>query len=112
VISSSHDHPDVEELHRAAARSIRHLDRDGVPDSRLFEEAGILERHDFRDGRSRYEEMQNRTTITCRYESRQGDRVRRSKSSDCSTRSPGASAASLSITGRLRRQRGKAKAKR
>lgn len=56
VLSDSHDHPDVEELHRRAV-----LIDDGISIAtvyrtvRLFEEAGILERHDFRDGRSRYE---------------------------------------------------------
>jgi Fur family ferric uptake transcriptional regulator len=29
---------------------------------RLFEDSGILERHDFRDGRSRYEEVPDSTT--------------------------------------------------
>jgi Fur family ferric uptake transcriptional regulator len=58
VISSSHDHPDVEELHRRAAAvdsgiSIATVYRP----VRLFEDSGILERHDFRDGRSRYEEV-------------------------------------------------------
>jgi Fur family transcriptional regulator, ferric uptake regulator len=58
VISTSHDHPDVEELHRRAAAVDSGISIATVYRTvRLFEEAGILERHDFRDGRSRYEEM-------------------------------------------------------
>jgi Fur family ferric uptake transcriptional regulator len=57
VVSSSHDHPDVEELHRRAAAIDTHISIATVYRTvRLFEETGILERHDFRDGRSRYEE--------------------------------------------------------
>lgn len=57
IISSSHDHPDVEELHRRAAAVDPHISIATVYRTvRLFEESGILERHDFRDGRSRYEE--------------------------------------------------------
>src|SRR5215470_3122159 len=58
VISASHDHPDVEELHRRAAAVDPGISIATVYRTvRLFEEAGIIERHDFRDGRSRYEEM-------------------------------------------------------
>ena len=58
VVSGSHDHPDVEELHRRAAAVDSHISIATVYRTvRLFEEAGILERHDFRDGRSRYEEV-------------------------------------------------------
>jgi Fur family ferric uptake transcriptional regulator len=57
VISESHDHPDVEELHRRAAAVDSGISIATVYRTvRLFEESGILERHDFRDGRSRYEE--------------------------------------------------------
>jgi Fur family ferric uptake transcriptional regulator len=57
VVSSSHDHPDVEELHRRASAVDPGISIATVYRTvRLFEEAGILERHDFRDGRSRYEE--------------------------------------------------------
>lgn len=60
VISASHDHPDVEELHRRAAAVDAGISIATVYRTvRLFEEAGILERHDFRDGRSRYEETPN-----------------------------------------------------
>jgi Fur family transcriptional regulator, ferric uptake regulator len=58
VVSESHDHPDVEELHRRAVAVDPHISIATVYRTvRLFEEAGILERHDFRDGRSRYEEV-------------------------------------------------------
>jgi Fur family transcriptional regulator, ferric uptake regulator len=58
VLSTSKDHPDVEELHRRAAAIDNGISIATVYRTvRLFEEAGILERHDFRDGRSRYEEM-------------------------------------------------------
>lgn len=58
VLSDSADHPDVEELHQRAADEDPRISIATVYRTvRLFEEAGILERHDFRDGRSRYEEV-------------------------------------------------------
>lgn len=58
LLSEAHDHPDVEELHRRAQKFDQSLSIATVYRTvRLFEEAGILERHDFRDGRSRYEEV-------------------------------------------------------
>lgn len=58
VLSQSHDHPDAEELHRRAAAIDPHISIATVYRTvRLLEEAGILERHDFRDGRSRFEEV-------------------------------------------------------
>jgi Fur family ferric uptake transcriptional regulator len=57
VLSDSHDHPDVEELYRRAVTVDPHISIATVYRTvRLFEEAGIIARHDFRDGRSRYEE--------------------------------------------------------
>ena len=59
IVSASHDHPDVEELHRRAVAVDPGISIATVYRTvRLFEESGILERHDFRDGRSRYEEVQ------------------------------------------------------
>lgn len=56
VLSDARDHPDVEELHRRASAVDRGISIATVYRTvRLFEEAGILERHDFRNGRSRYE---------------------------------------------------------
>jgi Fur family ferric uptake transcriptional regulator len=57
VLSGSDDHPDVEELHRRAHAVDPHISIATVYRTvRLFEESGIITRHDFRDGRSRYEE--------------------------------------------------------
>ncbi|HEY5106812.1 MAG TPA: Fur family transcriptional regulator [Caulobacteraceae bacterium] len=57
VLSLANDHPDVEELHRRAHAVDPHISIATVYRTvRLFEELGILTRHDFRDGRSRYEE--------------------------------------------------------
>ncbi len=56
VLSMSDDHPDVEEVYRRAIAVDDNISIATVYRTvRLFEEAGILERHDFRDGRSRYE---------------------------------------------------------
>lgn len=58
VLSQSHDHPDVEELYRRAAAIDPHISIATVYRTmRLFEEAGVVEKHDFGDGRSRYEEL-------------------------------------------------------
>ena len=60
VLSGSHDHPDVEELYRRAAAVDPHISIATVYRTvRLLEEAGIIEKHDFRDGRSRYEEVKD-----------------------------------------------------
>jgi Fur family ferric uptake transcriptional regulator len=57
VLSTSHDHPDVEELYRRANAIDPHISIATVYRTvRLFEEAGIIARHDFQGGRSRYEE--------------------------------------------------------
>jgi Fur family ferric uptake transcriptional regulator len=57
VLSNAKDHPDVEELYRRAHTVDPHISIATVYRTvRLFEESGIIERHDFRDGRSRYEE--------------------------------------------------------
>jgi Fur family ferric uptake transcriptional regulator len=57
VLSASQDHPDVEELYRRAHELDPHISIATVYRTvRLFEEAGVVERHDFGDGRSRYEE--------------------------------------------------------
>jgi Fur family ferric uptake transcriptional regulator len=57
VLSAASDHPDVEELHRRAHAIDPHISIATVYRTvRLFEESGILTRHDFRQNRSRYEE--------------------------------------------------------
>jgi Fur family ferric uptake transcriptional regulator len=57
VLSLAADHPDVEEIHRRAAAVDPKISIATVYRTmRLFEEAGVVEKHDFQDGRSRYEE--------------------------------------------------------
>ena len=57
VLSAAHDHPDVEELYRRSHDVDPHISIATVYRTvRLFEESGIISRHEFRDGRSRYEE--------------------------------------------------------
>ncbi|MEG1452952.1 Fur family transcriptional regulator, partial [Brevundimonas sp.] len=57
VLSNALDHPDVEELYRRASAIDPHISIATVYRTvRLFEEAGVVEKHDFGDGRSRYEE--------------------------------------------------------
>lgn len=57
VLSDSEDHPDVEEVYRRATAIDPRISIATVYRTvRLFEEANILERHDFGDGRARYEE--------------------------------------------------------
>ena len=56
VLSDSDDHPDVEQLHERASKIDSGISIATVYRTvRLFEEAGVLDRHDFGDGRSRYE---------------------------------------------------------
>ena len=56
VLTQSEDHPDVEEVHRRAVLKDAGISIATVYRTvRLFEEAGILTRHDFGDGRARYE---------------------------------------------------------
>lgn len=58
VLSESRDHPDVEMVHRRAIDIDPRISIATVYRTvRLLEEASILERHDFGDGRARYEEM-------------------------------------------------------
>ena len=57
VLSLADDHPDVEEIHRRASEIDSNISIATVYRTmRLFEEAGVVERHDFQDGRARYEE--------------------------------------------------------
>ncbi len=58
VLSSSSDHPDVEELHRRSVAVDPRISIATVYRTvRMFEENGILSRLDLGDGRARYEEM-------------------------------------------------------
>jgi Fur family transcriptional regulator, ferric uptake regulator len=57
VLSDATDHPDVEAVHKRAIAIDHNISIATVYRTvRLFEEAGILEKHDFGDGRARYEE--------------------------------------------------------
>jgi Fur family ferric uptake transcriptional regulator len=58
VLAAADDHPDVEELHRRCAAVDDRISISTVYRTvKLFEDAGIIERHDFRNGRARYEQM-------------------------------------------------------
>jgi Fur family ferric uptake transcriptional regulator len=56
ILQESDDHPDVEELYRRSSKVDPRISISTVYRTvKLFEDEGIIERHDFRDGRSRYE---------------------------------------------------------
>ena len=58
VLAAADDHPDVEELYRRCAAVNERISISTVYRTvKLFEDAGIIERHDFRNGRARYEQM-------------------------------------------------------
>lgn len=57
VLSESDDHPDVEMLYKRASEIDNNISIATVYRTvKLFEEANIISRHDFGDGRARYEE--------------------------------------------------------
>ena len=61
VLDVSDDHPDVEELHKRAVEIDTNISVATVYRTvRLFEESGILIKHEFGDGRSRYENFQEK----------------------------------------------------
>ncbi|MBP56924.1 MAG: transcriptional repressor [Rhodobiaceae bacterium] len=61
VLDGSNDHPDVEELHKRAIAIDNNISVATVYRTvRLFEESGILIKHEFGDGRSRYENFQEK----------------------------------------------------
>ena len=58
VMSESKDHPDVDELHKRITEVDKKISIATVYRTvKLFEEAGILEKHDFKGGKARYEAM-------------------------------------------------------
>ncbi|MBI2707096.1 MAG: transcriptional repressor [Proteobacteria bacterium] len=60
VLSESQDHPDVDALYKRVSQLDSKISLATVYRTlRLFEEAHILNRHDFGDGKSRYEEASN-----------------------------------------------------
>jgi Fur family ferric uptake transcriptional regulator len=57
VMSTSNDHPDVDELHKRVNKIDKKISIATVYRTvKLFEEAGIVEKHDFKGGKARYEE--------------------------------------------------------
>jgi Fur family ferric uptake transcriptional regulator len=58
VLSDASDHPDAEEVHRRANALDASISLATVYRTvKLFEDAGIIQAHDFREGRARYEEV-------------------------------------------------------
>ena len=56
VLEEATDHPDVEELYNRASRIDSNISIATVYRTvKLLEETGVIERHEFRDGRARYE---------------------------------------------------------
>src|SRR2546423_8842042 len=60
VLAEAADHPDVEELYRRCVAVDDKISISTVYRTvKLFEDAGIIDRHDFREGRARYEQMRD-----------------------------------------------------
>ena len=58
VLNDAADHPDVEELYRRCAKIDDRISISTVYRTvKLFEDSGIIERHDFREGRARFEQI-------------------------------------------------------
>lgn len=56
VLENSEDHPDVEDLYRRASKFDQQISIATVYRTvKLLEETGIIDRHEFKDGRARYE---------------------------------------------------------
>ncbi len=77
VLQAADDHPDVEELYRRASAVDPNISISTVYRTvKLFEDAGIIERHEFRDGRARYETLpEEHHDHLIDLAVRQGDRV-------------------------------------
>ena len=57
VMSDSNDHPDVDELHKRVNKIDKKISIATVYRTvKLFEESGIVEKHDFKGGKARYEQ--------------------------------------------------------
>jgi len=57
AMSASNDHPDVDELHKRVNKIDKKISIATVYRTvKLFEESGIVEKHDFKGGKARYEE--------------------------------------------------------
>lgn len=58
ILEKAHDHPDVEELYRRASEIDPRISLSTLYRTvNLFEEAGLIARHDFKDGRARFEPL-------------------------------------------------------
>ncbi|HHY48268.1 MAG TPA: transcriptional repressor [Alphaproteobacteria bacterium] len=58
VMEQADDHPDVEELHRRASALDPRISLSTVYRTlNLFEESGLVTKHDFKDGRARFESI-------------------------------------------------------
>ena len=58
IMSNSHDHPNVEELHKRVSKIDTKISIATVYRTvKLFEESGILTKHEFKGGKARYEEL-------------------------------------------------------
>jgi Fur family ferric uptake transcriptional regulator len=58
VLNDAEDHPDVEELYRRCSKIDSKISISTVYRTvKLFEDAGIIEKHDFREGRARFEQI-------------------------------------------------------
>jgi len=58
VLNDAEDHPDVEELYRRCSKIDAKISISTVYRTvKLFEDAGIIEKHDFREGRARFEQI-------------------------------------------------------
>ena len=58
IMSDSQDHPDVDELYKRASKVDSKISIATVYRTvKLFEEAGIVAKHDFKGGKARYEEL-------------------------------------------------------
>ena len=57
VMNQSSDHPDVDELHKRISKIDEKVSIATVYRTvKLFEESGIIEKHDFKGGKARYEQ--------------------------------------------------------
>ena len=60
VMSDSHDHPNVDNLHQRVSKLDSKISIATVYRTvKLFEEAGIISKHDFKGGKARYEQAPN-----------------------------------------------------
>ena len=58
IMSDSQDHPDVDELYKRASKIDSKISIATVYRTvKLFEESGIVAKHDFKGGKARYEEL-------------------------------------------------------